>query len=411
MTARPAAPVSILALAAALLAALVALALPGAARPAAADPSQELLAQVETGLLWVTARCPAGGTQTGTAVLVGPKLALVARHIVTDARGRACTATVRQHGSGAEATVTEMEHQRGSLAATAARTRLADLTIAALDRPLAGHAFRLSRTPAKPPLDIVTFGYAYAEGLSITEGRVVTTETDLGLPRLGLMLDDFPGGTGGPILDLDTGALVALVQERPGDDRTVLALDLAAFTGGDPKRLCNGIALAYDSTLCGTARLADDDASSTRLAAKRFTLRYPAGWKVLRAEADRGGYLDTTIVDPAAPARLLRVNTTPKAPAGSARANAMPVVRSVRRSAGYRELDLSDVDFFGYRALRWEFTVRQGGVLVRKVDIFFRDRQGNGWAVLFQAPDAEWYRARGPLAGAVASLRLTPAAS
>src|SRR5919204_6120248 len=84
--------------------ALLSLALP-ASGPARddLDPSQ-LVSRVETGLVFVQADCK-HGSHTGTGFLVGPKLAITARHVVQAEPG--CVVTVRQQGSGAEARATD----------------------------------------------------------------------------------------------------------------------------------------------------------------------------------------------------------------------------------------------------------------------------------------------------------------
>jgi hypothetical protein len=374
----------------------------GSAAPAAApsDPTAALTARIETGLLYVSARC-ASGTKHGTAFLLGPRLMMVARRLVTDSKGRLCSTTVRQHGSGVEASIEESESHYSGPERT---LPIADLIVAVLDKPLSGHAFAVARRSPGPGDELVTFGYAYAEGLSITTGRATLKQRTSGVPQLGLLFEDVPGGIGGPVVNED-GEVVGIVQRKPGQ-LTAISLDLAAFSLGDPKTLCSGIAVTQDSTICGKAGLPDDAAASRRYEGSAFRMRYPTGWRTVRAESDRGGYVDTTILDPRNPSWLLRVDYTPGIRAGTPRESAAPVLRALRRQAGYREIELRDVSFLGQKALRWEFVVREGGVLVRKVDLFFTDSRGTGWAVLFQAPVTDWEDAAPRLSGAVASLRL-----
>lgn len=368
--------------------------------PAADDPVAALTSRVETGLLYVSARCTSG-VKHGTAFLVGPRLMVVARRLVTEGKGRLCSTTVRQHGSGAEADIEESESHYSGPERTLSTV---DMVVAVLDKPLAGHSFTLARRSPASGDELVTYGYAYAEGLSVTSGRATLKQRPGGVPQLGLLFEDVPGGIGGPVVN-EEGEVVGFVQRKPGP-LTAIALDLAAYTLGDPKTLCSGIAAGQDSTLCGKAGLPDDAAASRRYEGSAFRMRYPAGWRIVRAESDRGGYVDTTIVDPRNPSWLLRVDYTPGVRAGTPRESAAPVLRALRRQAGYREIELRDVGFLGQKALRWEFVVREGGVLVRKVDLFFTDSRGTGWAVLFQAPVADWEEAAPRLSGAVASLRL-----
>jgi len=138
---------------------------------------------------------------------------------------------------------------------------------------------------------------------------------------------------------------------------------------------------------------------------RTFSLRYPLGWRIRNAETDKGTYIDTTIIDPRNPSWLLRIDLGGN-PVSSARASAAPVIAALRRVPSYRELSLRDVRFLGYPAVRWEFTVREHGTLLHKVDIFFIDSMRQGWAILFQSPAADWSNSDPRFAATVASLRL-----
>ena len=56
---------------------------------------------------------------------------------------------------------------------------------------------------------------------------------------------------------------------------------------------------------------------------------------------------------------LIRVAKTPNVTATSAREAVEPVFRAVSRLSTYAEVDLRDLDFQGFDALRWEFTVKR----------------------------------------------------
>src|SRR5207249_157895 len=120
----------------------------------------------------------------------------------------------------------------------------------------------------------------------------------------------------------------------------------------------------------------------------------------------RGPYVDTTILNPANPAWLLRVDTGFGHNSPTPEYAAHPVITALRRERGYHEINQKRVLFLGYPALRWKFTIPEHGGVDRKVDIFFIDSSGNDWGVLFQAPASQWRAAAPRLQAAVASLRL-----
>ena len=119
-----------------------------------------------------------------------------------------------------------------------------------------------------------------------------------------------------------------------------------------------------------------------------FSIEYPTSFYVASAEASKGGYLDTTIQGPAG--YLVRIDETPNGSSGTVEAAAGPVLAALRRQVGYREIALGHTTFYGYDALRWEFEVPEHGVLLHKVDLFFISGSGSEWAILTQAPAADY---------------------
>lgn len=61
---------------------------------------------------------------------------------------------------------------------------------------------------------------------------------------------------------------------------------------------------------------------------------------------------------------------------------AEPVIASVARELGYRELGLTSGTLDGRPAEQWEFMAVESGVLLHKEDVFFASRSGTGTAVL-----------------------------
>lgn len=116
----------------------------------------------------------------------------------------------------------------------------------------------------------------------------------------------------------------------------------------------------------------------------RFDVSFPSGWVVETAEEDKGAYEDTTIHHPGDRRVFLRVDVSDGTP--DHEASAREVESLVARQPGYRRLDFSPTILSGRDATRWEFLVLEGGVQMRKVDVFFTDGAGDGVAVLTAAP-------------------------
>jgi hypothetical protein len=122
-----------------------------------------------------------------------------------------------------------------------------------------------------------------------------------------------------------------------------------------------------------------------------FSIDYSGSWYIDTAEGDKGNYLDTTIRSSRNPNVMVRVDVSPGGTrSGDLALSARQLEHALREQPGYRRLDFRHSDFNGYPAFRWEFEVEEGGVLLRKVDIFFDDNAGNGYGVLTQAPAATY---------------------
>ena len=121
-------------------------------------------------------------------------------------------------------------------------------------------------------------------------------------------------------------------------------------------------------------------------AGRAFSVAYPRGWTVKGAEAAAPWGTDTTIVAPGDPHTMLRVDVTTSPATSDPITAAEPVIASVARQPGYRELGLTSGTLDGRPAARWEFLVAESGVLLHKEDVFFTSRSGTGIAVLTSAP-------------------------
>jgi hypothetical protein len=293
---------------------------------------------------------------------------VTARHIIQAEPG--CVVTVRQQGSGAEARGTDwttwFSRQRSD-------TTMTDFSVVRLDHPIHGYAFPVASATPEIGQAVVAVGYAYAEGLSVTQGQVGHVARKGGVPEIDVQLSTAHGGFGGPIMNT-SGQIVGLVQR--GADRQIESVELAAFLGSDHRGLCEGVARATPSTLCGTAPAGGGGSSSVVYNGDSFTLRHPRAWRASNAGSA------TTILDPAHPRRRLIVG----------HAGAPPVT------------DSRHVRFAGYPAVRSAPSEAAG---LRKVEIFFTDDAGNDWSVVLQAPTSEWAAAAPRLQAIAASIRLT----
>ena len=128
----------------------------------------------------------------------------------------------------------------------------------------------------------------------------------------------------------------------------------------------------------------------------------PARWirRLAAATADAGAEireleritaLDTTIRADTDPDVMIRIDVSPGADEEPF-AGASLVETYLVSQPGYRRLAFESASLAGYNAWRWDFAVREEGVLLRKSDIFFTTADGDSFAVLIQAPVSSWSR-------------------
>lgn len=224
---------------------MVAAGLTQAGMAARAMTPQQIFSSASSGMVFVSSSC-GSGAYTGSGFLVGPRLMVTARHVLVDADGTSCTATVDQEGTDAQANVSNWT---GWYAV--AKDDPSDFVVALLDRPLTGYSFRLATRTPSAGQRIVALGYSLGNALSLNQGRVVTQRVRSGVSVLQLNVLGGHGSSGGPIVDLN-GFVVGLTQRGATDGSTSLveSLDLAHFIGGRPSSLCGGVAKGLTSTLC-----------------------------------------------------------------------------------------------------------------------------------------------------------------
>jgi S1-C subfamily serine protease len=272
---------------------------------------------------------------------------------------------------------------------------------------VSGYRFQCASRAPRLGEDIAAIGFPLSLPLTATRGSVSGLNRRVaidGVMRGRLVQTDAAinhGNSGGPLIT-NNGAVVGLV-DLGSDQAHGLAFAVSADVAGP---LIKSWAIApqplaapdcsYDSYAAGAG--SESQATTTETTASTpptyngaaFSIQYPAGWVVSAAEVDHGSYIDTTINPPASGSMKIRVDVNPAGGSSSLMEAAAPVLAALRRDPTYRELSLTYDSFLGGDSLRWEFTVIENGITIHKIDEFFFDTNGGEWAVLIQAPEADW---------------------
>jgi hypothetical protein len=120
-----------------------------------------------------------------------------------------------------------------------------------------------------------------------------------------------------------------------------------------------------------------------------FSIEYPAGWVVSHISVGAGNRDSTFQPASGNDGLLIRVDEDLQSNE-TLSAGAAPVIAALNKEPTYRLVSLTDTSFMGFPALRWEFVDTEGGIPLHKVDTFFIDGNGRGWAVLVQTPQSVW---------------------
>jgi S1-C subfamily serine protease len=344
----------------------------------------ELVAHVRSGIVRVeVTTCDERGI--GTGFLLGPRLVATVEHVVDGATRITFKQNGRVVGHG---TVVGSDTAR-------------DLALVRSDRPIRGYAFRFASRAPRLGETVTAIGFPLGLPLTVTRGTVSGLDRTIpidGVDRKRLVQTDAavnPGNSGGPLI-IPSGAVVGLVDlgssQLNGIAFAVSALvarPLLAAWQVAPQPIARPSCASSSSQQAAPAPAPPTQtaASQTQVyQGQAFSIVYPSTFLVTAAEEDKGGYYDTTIEGPTNSAFLIRVDESVPAAASSVDGASAPVINTLRREAGYREISLDHENFQGWDALRWEFEVPENGVLLHKVDLFFIDGSGNGWAILTQAP-------------------------
>ena len=248
---------------------------------------------------------------------------------------------------------------------------------------------------------MAALGFPFGLPLTVTQGSVSGLDRTIpidGIERQDLVQTDAPinpGNSGGPLVSVDTGEVIGLVDlgttQANGIGFAVSALvasPLIAAWQAAPQVVAPANCSATTSSPTTTSPTTTSPTSSiATYNGSAFSIDYPTGWVIEAAEQQHSWGTDTTIVSPTDQNTLLRVDVSANTTAASALAAAQPVISELSNEPGYQKIALTNDTVDGFPGVYWEFLVDQGGVLLHKVDEFFID-SGNddGVAVLTQAP-------------------------
>jgi S1-C subfamily serine protease len=336
----------------------------------------KLIKQVRDGVLRIeTEKCNEGWV--GTGFLVGPDLIATVDHVVAGAE----TIALRQEGQVVD-----------SAARVIGEDSFRDLALIRTSIPIDGHVFKLAHRHPKLGEEVGVLGYPVAAGSDLTFTRGSVSGVNRTVPtgdvqRTGLVQTDAAingGNSGGPVFALSSGAVIGLADLKW---KTVDVENVAWAVSAEVAEPVLGDWEASPQILAEPFCLNGAE-SSTTFSGDYFSIAYPQGWRVEAGEESKGTYLDTTITDPADESTLVRVDVNPGVGAADPMSFAKALEPDLERQAGYQRIELRRSTFQGYDSVRWEFVVRESGVLLHKVDVFFISDNGDGFALLTQTQDS-----------------------
>jgi hypothetical protein len=365
------------------------------------DAVAALAGRVQRGVIRIeTTTCT--GTEIGTGFLVGHRLIATVEHVVDGAT----SITLKRNG------------QVVGLGTVIGEDPTRDVALVQSSAPISGPVLTLA--PRSPRLgeSVEALGFPLGLPLTVTQGDVSGLDRTVpinGIERTNLVQTDAavnPGNSGGPLVSIDTHAVVGLVDlGAEGVNGISFAVSaqvaqplLQAWADSPQPAPVTGCTTTSSSaaTTTSTATTASSTATTASGTApantvptyygNAFSIEYPIGWGVQAAEQPTSYGTDTLIAPPGQSSTIhIRIDVSPNPPTTDLRALAQPEIDALARQPGYSLIDLSDTSVDGYPALHWEFDVDQDGVLLQKEDDFFIDSAtGEGVAILTEAPASQY---------------------
>jgi serine protease Do len=359
---------------------------PTTTAPPPPEPLEGLVKRVRSGVIKITA-ATCDGTAIGTGFLLDAHHVATVQHVVN---GAFSIGLVRNGKVVSSASV---------IGEDAAR----DLALLRSTETLTGYKLKLAGRAPSLGEEVVALGFPLDLPLTVTRGVVSGMNRTIpieGVNRRRLVQTDAalnPGNSGGPLISINTGEVVGLVDARSttasGIGFAVSGLVanplLKAWTIAPQPSAAAGCAPPPAPPPVAAPPPPPPPSAPAVFEGRTFSIAYPTGWYIDTAEASKGSYYDTTIRSPEDSSTFLRVDMSPHAAPGL-EANAAPVVAALRRSPGYHEIAYDFTQLAGFDALYWEFQNTERGVQMHKIDVFLIDNAGRGFAILTQAPQAQF---------------------
>jgi S1-C subfamily serine protease len=359
------------------------------------DPLPKLVAKTQSAVVRIEAS--GGGSESiGTGFLIGPRLVATVEHVVDGAT----SITLKQNGRAvATGTVIGDDPAR-------------DVALVQASKPLTGTVLPLATRAPLLGESVAALGFPLGLPLTVTQGSVSGLQRTVpidGLNRRDMVQTDAavnPGNSGGPLLSVDTGDVVGLV-DLGATQANGIAFAVSAQVA-QPLLQAWRAAPQQVPTACGNPTTTTSTqpsvptpppptpqpatpASTQTYNSQAFSIDYPSSWQVQDAEQQESYGTDTTFVSPTDSNTTLKVDVSQNTTASSPQSAAQPVINATEQSPGYQQLDLSSTTFDGFPAVHWEFVLQQSGELVQKEDIFFIDSDTDeGVAVLTSAPAGQY---------------------
>lgn len=165
------------------------------------DALAKLVATAQSGVIRIQAN-GCGTQDIGTGFLIGPQLVATVEHVVDGASSISLVQNGKIVGTGA----------------VIGDDPVRDVALVQANRPLSGHVFQLESTKSALGTSVAALGFPLGLPLTVTQGGVSGLNRTIpidGIRRRDLIQTDAavnPGNSGGPLLSLDNGRVVGLID-------------------------------------------------------------------------------------------------------------------------------------------------------------------------------------------------------
>ncbi len=169
----------------------------------------------------------------------------------------------------------------------------------------------------------------------------------------------------------------------------------ASTTASTPSTTTTGSTTPGGGTPTSTTSSTATPSQSATFTGTTFSIAYPMNWLPSGLQQHRSYGTDTLFVSPSNSQILLRIDVTPHLHESTPLAGAQGEITAVAAQPGYRQIALRANRFGGFPGEYWEFVDVENGATFHKADQFVLDTATRtGYAVLTQAPAADWSKWR-----------------